>query len=359
VSSAGVSLRPSTPRSRKPHDRGRRAADAAAERAVMLYEQTLPNGETRLVLRNQLPRPTLPDFATWGELYAWIEQRADKAPFWRGQSNIAWLLTSKLQRVLASTTIPPSDWLAVEDAAVAEFQLRARPIVRGIPDGDRLAWLGAMQHYKAPTRLTDWSMDPRVALWFAYNEAPETDGALFMLAPGLCESVYPVPDPTITWDEQPPAERIFRLTERVNKLLLAAGREGIAWPLPLPIIVGNARTDAQRGAFVCDGTLASPLELLLTDDGWATAKTEVDKIQRNGGYFVAGLSNTALVSHREDLLTKIPLRAAWRDEAMAYLGSKGITERRLLPDLSADPDSLDGVGQSIEQFVRAWPSGRR
>ncbi len=133
----------------------------------MFFVETLPNGETRIRFPNQLPRPKLPDFKTWDELRGWLEPLADKQLFWRGLPDFEYALKSKLQRVLEETGIPKAEWLAVEEAALQVFKERARDRARGVPEDDRLAWLGVMQHYGAPTRLTDWSIDPRVALFFA------------------------------------------------------------------------------------------------------------------------------------------------------------------------------------------------
>ncbi len=44
-----------------------------------------------------------------------------------------------------------------------------------------LGWLMAMQQYGAPTRLLDWTFSPYVAAYFAVREAPEVDGALWVL----------------------------------------------------------------------------------------------------------------------------------------------------------------------------------
>jgi hypothetical protein len=43
-------------------------------------------------------------------------------------------------------------------------------------------WLALMQHYGVPTRLLDWSMNPRVALYFAVKEHWDKDGALWFVS---------------------------------------------------------------------------------------------------------------------------------------------------------------------------------
>lgn len=36
-----------------------------------------------------------------------------------------------------------------------------------------------MQHYSCPTRLLDWTLSPYVALYFAVEQSPESDGAVW------------------------------------------------------------------------------------------------------------------------------------------------------------------------------------
>jgi hypothetical protein len=38
-----------------------------------------------------------------------------------------------------------------------------------------------MQHYKAPTRLLDWSYSPYLAAYFACSSNPNIDGAIWAL----------------------------------------------------------------------------------------------------------------------------------------------------------------------------------
>jgi hypothetical protein len=51
-----------------------------------------------------------------------------------------------------------------------------------IPDDeDIVGWWQLMQHYKAPTRLLDWSTSPYVAAYFAVTENPDKDGAVWIV----------------------------------------------------------------------------------------------------------------------------------------------------------------------------------
>jgi len=57
-------------------------------------------------------------------------------------------------------------------------------LVDGIPK-DEWDWIFLMQHYRAPTRLLDWSESPLVALYFALVDKlqEDSDGALWCMDP--------------------------------------------------------------------------------------------------------------------------------------------------------------------------------
>ncbi|MFN0181131.1 MAG: FRG domain-containing protein [Gemmatimonadales bacterium] len=96
--------------------------------------------------------------------------------WWRGQSDVQWQLVPQALR-----SRPDS---FREDSVIALFKQHAparHPNCPG-PD-DRFGWLLLMQHYRAPTRLLDWSESPLVAAYFAVVDCPDKDGALWCLNP--------------------------------------------------------------------------------------------------------------------------------------------------------------------------------
>ena len=85
--------------------------------------------------------------------------------FYRGQTE-NWKLLPKLARL----GYPPKFLLALEEDSMTHFKLRSAPFRKSlIPTPMELLQL--MQHYGAYTRLSDWTMNPLAALWFAVSES--------------------------------------------------------------------------------------------------------------------------------------------------------------------------------------------
>src|SRR6185369_6517179 len=68
-------------------------------------------------------------------------------------------LHSTLHRELVKSRVPLEQWRNRDRAALTMFQRLTRERLPGWhpPQDDVLTWTATMQHYRAPTRLTDWS----------------------------------------------------------------------------------------------------------------------------------------------------------------------------------------------------------
>lgn len=98
-------------------------------------------------------------------------------PTWyRGQANHAWSLTPSIAR---SPTL-----LEAELTSIKLFKQQARPHLPSLPTTE-WEWVFLMQHYRAPTRLLDWTERPLVGLYFAVSDSTSDaeDAALWFLDP--------------------------------------------------------------------------------------------------------------------------------------------------------------------------------
>lgn len=103
---------------------------------------------------------------------------------WRGQVNAKWCLHSGLYRRVLATGSGPSP----NESDLVKAEHRLLTIARERWRYDQLPYLelvAHMQHYRAPTRLLDVSLNPLVALWFAveqqHSDEDHQDGRLFAI----------------------------------------------------------------------------------------------------------------------------------------------------------------------------------
>ncbi len=99
---------------------------------------------------------------------------------YRGQSKSKWSLEPSLTRLCKELGYDEKQAIRVENRALRHFKSRAHlHLVRDLQNKDLVAWWSEMQHYRAPTRVLDWTSSPLVALYFAVNESWEEDGAIW------------------------------------------------------------------------------------------------------------------------------------------------------------------------------------
>jgi hypothetical protein len=207
----------------------------------------------------------------------------------RGQSVDKPLLPKYARTVMTAL----KDWdieeevLKVEKSRFAEFSRRVGRLVEKVPAND---WdlLALAQHHGMETRLLDWTENPLVALYFAFEN-------------GSLEDMD-----NVLW-------------------LLRVPRNEIIMPLPLsPFNTG--RTTVFRPALVSP-RMAAQL-------GWFTVHAYLDKSHR----FIPLDRNTVY----QDLLGKMDLGAMHNKVVLRYLDRVGINALSLFPD-------LDGLGKYINK----------
>jgi hypothetical protein len=210
-------------------------------------------------------------YQTWESLVA--DLVSDHLDGWvfRGISEYGHKPFNKLERVLQETGFPKEQWRTLEDRSLGFFKEHARAFLSSPPSGDDLiAWLSLMQHYGAPTRLTDWTFSPFVAIYFAYASATSDKGkaALWMLNATACRrllgSEYATERdhfgvwPQHLYENDKVAEKSYPfrgvtdevIEQKENELLRYFMEGEYAWPLPIVIMRPDKRMTAQQACFV-------------------------------------------------------------------------------------------------------------
>ena len=127
--------------------------------------------------------------ANWTRFRQWMDamllrSRPDQVVYgFRGQSDVAWGLRPSLARLLERR--PVAQAMEIEKAALAEFRAKALlhlPTNIAARTTDVMGWWTIMQHYRAPTRLLDWTFSPYVATYFAVAQGWGTDGVVWYFA---------------------------------------------------------------------------------------------------------------------------------------------------------------------------------
>lgn len=180
------------------------------------------------------------DINELGDLFRHLRADATTYPgplWYRGQANAAWNLEPKMLRP-ANPNHPPEQHIINRFKQSAAYLLASKPIT----DFD---WLFLMQHHGMPTRLLDWSEGPLIALYFAVNEHPDADGALWVLAPcELNKRAGYRPE----WEYEIPSFEDEALSS-YSPSKLASERRSSLQPMAAIAVRNSPRIHAQQGVF--------------------------------------------------------------------------------------------------------------
>lgn len=322
-------------------------------------------------------------YPNWESLVAYLVSENLDGWVFRGISRYGHKPFNKLERVLQETGFPKEHWHILEDRSLGFFKEHARAFLENPPaDDDLIAWLSLMQHYGAPTRLTDWTFSPFVAIYFAYASVTSDEGeaALWMLNATACRRLlgseyaserdhfgirprYLYENGKVVEKSYPFRDVTDEVIEGKENGLLRYFMEGeYAWPLPLVIMRPDKRMTAQQACFVTSGKLFEKDELttkeMFMDQERLKKAHEFLPPLRPGTY----IGSEGLYPHYNEetgamtiknhyhepanLIRKITLPYVWRRDVYKSLSMMNITADTIFP-------GLDGAGRATEAFVRS------
>lgn len=127
---------------------------------------------------------TLADFMEAAETIAAYQRETESRFVWRGVSDAAYGLHSRLTRsYLAKHGVPPTerqlrDFEGKVLAEARQWEVDWHPSSGRL---NALETLARLQHYGVPTRLLDFTLNPLTALWLAVQGDPLIEGRVFAI----------------------------------------------------------------------------------------------------------------------------------------------------------------------------------
>ncbi|MXN65290.1 FRG domain-containing protein [Stappia sp. GBMRC 2046] len=232
-----------------------------------------------------------------GSIEKFRQKAAHQELWYRGHGSEKYLLEPFLHRNRKAANIDEIE--QIESDIYAEFARRS-PLYDTY---QREKWdmLFLMQHYRAPTRLLDWTSSPLIALFFALMGGDsDNDSTIWCLDPAAWNGIV-----LKDISEEP---RIFTTEERLVDQYHPLFREKSSRNEPLAIqgIINNPRINAQKGRFVIFSSVPRTLEEHASDY----------KIKDNG-----------------PILHKLNISKDAKRNILRDLESYGITYSTIFPDL--------------------------
>lgn len=241
----------------------------------------------------------------------WIEGANYFDPWFRGQRCASWALEPGIFRL---------DLLKDEDEIRAEFIRRAEQYVDERIPNDFWGWYFVMQHYGAPTRLLDWTDSALVALFFALScplvdyRATE-DAAVWVLDPMWLNRIVLNHDNILATDHEAAKKYLARPYAWINGNADTYIRQELPAAIDPPHVA--RRVSVQRSHFVIFGH-------------------DRDGLTRIG-------------DQKDARLRRILVDKDYTPRMRADLGTLGITETSIFPDLKGLSDEL------TRYYLGDWP----
>ncbi len=186
------------------------------------------------------------DFTSTLEDHYFRDER--KAWVFRGHSQSSYELVPKVARVNHTS----NSLKRFEESIFSFFKRMAHPFLTQPPAND-WEWLTLAQHHGLPTRLLDWTYNPFIALYFAIETNPDTDGNVFAL-----KATKRLPDKKIKTDSPFSIKSVYKFVpNQIEKRLVI-----------------------QEGLFTISPNLDTPLEKSLKP-GWELEKLIIPAESKN------------------------------------------------------------------------------
>jgi len=152
----------------------------------------------------------------------------------------------------------------LEEALLDRFKQNAGSFLNPVPvEGDEWSWMFLMRHFRAPSRLLDWTESALVGLYFAVEQSADDDkdGALWMLLPSVLNLLAKIHN-----DPRDPVDLPRFGSGRpasLNNYLISRVREQGGSSIPPIAGFGNRNSErmtAQQGVFTVFHADLKPLE---------------------------------------------------------------------------------------------------
>jgi hypothetical protein len=206
--------------------------------------------------------------------------------WYRGVSNREFQLLPTLFRCFRGGTFTEDDVRELESNLFFEFLAKARTGDGSVLDHWDVLFL--MQHYRAPTRLLDWTEVLYVALYFAVGYLkPDQTPRIYMINPYAWNEKF-TESRELFWPRyfgwDPKTRQYYEYGEILDE-------GGVDWEFPVALYPPqrDARLSAQRGFFTIHGTDPRPLDaispgLIAAIDLMPGAVSDVKEALEYGGF---------------------------------------------------------------------------
>jgi hypothetical protein len=246
---------------------------------------------------------------SWNDFLSQIAQLRGPAEhparhLFRGHAHSDWMLRSSLGRIAETAKLDDLKAVPIEKLLLESFIRHAHHLLPPsmlADDSDLLHWWSVMRHYRAPTRLLDWTRSPFVALYFASVEEPANDGAVWAVSENKLDQLGPDSRDLLDKDQ---TSFFWKTRVRAHFAVVDSTRP-------------SERMNAQQGVFTVTNAIVS-----------------------NHEQFISHLSAPQL----ENNLVKIEIKAACKIEMLERLREMNVHGLSLFP-------GIDGVGAMIRDLA--------